>query len=451
MRLLLTDGRWPRTRLVTVTVIVAGWLPIVVYALHVSDDPQEVTLDLVLLGLGLVAAGLASWSQLRAARDRVRTAEQRIHAMGAGAVLPWECDADGRITFVGHRAQEHFGYDEHELIGMHLSELVHPQELARLGTYLQQKTGWQDERWRCRLKDGSERWFAGSAVPTIADDGRFQGYAGSTHPLGGDAADEQRLSEIAERVYARLQTEDVLPVFQPILSVTTGRLIGAEALSRFPGSDLTPDRWFAQASDAGLGTELELMALRHALRAARALPEDIYLSVNVGPQSLVRPGVFEVLTSGAIDPRRLVVEITEHASIDEYADVLVAVQTLRAHGVRLAVDDAGAGYSSFRHILKLAPEIIKLDRSLVAGLHDDAGLRALAAAVVAFGRETGASITAEGIETPEELRCAQDLGIGAAQGYLFGKPTADWTTWKEWHERGAVFSVAAAARDRHKD
>jgi EAL domain-containing protein (putative c-di-GMP-specific phosphodiesterase class I) len=164
----------------------------------------------------------------------------------------------------------------------------------------------------------------------------------------------------------------------------------------------------------------------------------------VGPQTLLRSELLELVLTAGISSSRIVLEITEHASITEYDEVLAAVAALRALGVRLAVDDAGAGYASFRHILRLAPEIIKLDRSLIAGLHQDPALRALAAAVVTFALETSATVTAEGIETPEELRCAQDLGIHGAQGYLFGKPAADWSTWNEWHARGAVYSVTAA-------
>jgi len=189
--------------------------------------------------------------------------------------------------------------------------------------------------------------------------------------------------------------------------------------------------------------ELELEVLARSLDAAHQLPDDIYISVNAGPHTLVRPGLLELILSSGIPPYRVVLEITEHASISEYGDVLAAIATLRATGVRLAVDDAGAGYASFRHILRLSPEIIKLDRSLIAGLHDDPALRALASAVVTFGREMSSTITAEGIETLEELRCAQDLGIQAAQGYLFGKPTADWSTWGEWHAYGPLVSVGA--------
>jgi EAL domain-containing protein (putative c-di-GMP-specific phosphodiesterase class I) len=168
------------------------------------------------------------------------------------------------------------------------------------------------------------------------------------------------------------------------------------------------------------------------------------VSLNVGPAMLSRPGLFDALVESGIAPHRFVLEITEHSSISDYDDVLASLGALRTIGVRLAVDDAGAGYASFRHILRLGPEIIKLDRSLIAGLHDDPALRALASAVVAFGAEMGSTVTAEGIETPEELRCAQALGIHAAQGYLFGKPTADWSTWTEWHRHGPLYSIAAA-------
>ena len=424
-------------------VVAAVWFLVLVYALSVSDDPQEIVLDVVLLALGLLAAGLAFSQRLKASRLHLQRAERRLEVLGA-EVLAWECDAAGRITFVGEQASAHFGYEPQELLGMSADVLVHPQELDRLAVYLASGAGWHQERWRCVLKDGTERWVSGSAVPNIAADGTLLGYIGSTWPLGKDALDEHRLSEIADRVYARLRTTDLRPVFQPILSVETGRLIGAEALTRFPGSDLTPDQWFNDAAEVGLGVELELAALRRSLEAAHGLPEDVYVSVNVGPQTLVRPGLFEVLIRSGIPPHRIVLEVTEHASIGEYDEVLAALGSLRATGIRLAVDDAGAGYASFRHILRLAPEIIKLDRSLIAGLNGDPALRALASAVVSFGREMSCTITAEGIETPEELRCAQDLGIHAAQGYLFGKPTADWRTWNEWHAHGPLYSVTAA-------
>ena len=422
----------------------AAWLVVLLYAVKTADDVKERVADVVVLALGVAAALSASAQSLRGYRHRLLHAERRIVAMSSNDTLPWEADLDGRFTFVGGQAERHFGWTSEELIGTDMAELVHPQELERLSSYLEAGTGWSNERWRCIVRDGQERWFSGSAVPNVAPDGRIVGWVGSAHPLGRDALDQQRLTEVADRVYERLHGGDIQAVFQPILSVSTGRLIGAEGLTRFPGSDRYPDQWFADAAEVGLGVELELAAVERLLAAAHALPDDLYLSINVGPHTLVRAELMELLLTSGIPTERVVLEVTEHASISEYDAVLIAVGALRAVGVRLAVDDAGAGYASFRHILQLSPEMIKLDRSLIAGLNHDPALRALASAVVTFGRELGATVTAEGIETPEELRCAQTLGIHAAQGYLFGRPVADWSTWTEWHARGAVYSVAAA-------
>jgi PAS domain S-box-containing protein len=436
----------PRASL-TRTLLVGGlfgvWLLVLLYSLVVADDPREILLNVVLIGLGLLAGGVAAGFVLQAARHELQLTERRLEAMGGSDTFPWECDPEGRVTFIGERVVHSFGYTAEELVGRHIADLVHPQEIERLAELMRAGAGWRDERWRCIVADGSERWFLGSALPMTAPDGTLIGFTGSASPLASDAVDEQRLSDIAARVYDLLASGDILPVFQPILSVETGRLIGAEALSRFPGSTLPPDRWFNEAAEVGLGVELELLALRRSLDAARVLPTDVYLSLNVSPQVLLRPELFEVLRDVAIAPARIVLEITEHSSIARYDEVLAVLGSLRAEGIRLAVDDAGAGYASFRHILQLSPEIIKLDRSLIAGLHEDPALRALAAAVVGFGTEMASTITAEGVETPEELRALQDLGIHAAQGYLFGKPTADWTTWNEWHAAGPLYSVSA--------
>jgi PAS domain S-box-containing protein len=428
----------------TLLVLALSWMGVLLYHLVISDDPLEIFLDLVLLVVGLGATATALSGVLRTSRSRLSRAERQLEVMGGAETFGWECDPQGRITFVGDRVELSFGYQPHELVGRSLVDVIHPVDVDRLTNLLVQGEGWREERWRCIVADGSERWFLGSAEPHVSADGTVLGFTGSARPLARDELDEQRLTDIAVRVYDRLQSRDLLPVFQPILSVETGRLIGAEALSRFPGSSLTPDRWFTEAAEVGLGVELELMALERALLAAKDLPRDVYLSLNASPQVLVRPELSATLRSSGIPLDRIVLEVTEHSSVVAYDDVLAAVAALRAEGVRLAVDDAGAGYASFRHILRLAPEIIKLDRSLIAGLDEDPAMRALGAAVVTFASEMGSTVTAEGIETPYELRCLQDLGIDSAQGYLFGRPTHEWSTWNEWHARGPLYSVAAA-------
>lgn len=410
------------------------------------------SLERVVFALTLV---IGSWMWLRAVRRADEAArgllasDSRVQEMADSLdAMIWYCDAEGRVTHASARVSDHFGYTSDEAIGMSLADLVHPLEMERLVTLLAAGGGWSDERFRCIHKDGTERWYVGSGTPVIDDREALIGYVGTTRPLGRDAIDEQRRTAVADAVYARLRSRAIVPVFQPILSVRSGRMIGAEALSRFPESNRNPEQWFQDAADVGLSVELELLAIELQLTAAAALPEDIYISFNVSPMSLARPALLHLLANAPLEVSRLVVEVTEHTSIVDYEAVLASLQAYRAMGVRLAIDDAGAGYASFRHILRLGPEIIKLDRSLVAGIDQDAAKRALAAAVVAFGTEMCSTIVAEGIETMDEFRVLQAHGIGAAQGYLFGPPTADWSTWTEWHEHGPLMSLAAVSRAR---
>jgi EAL domain-containing protein (putative c-di-GMP-specific phosphodiesterase class I)/FixJ family two-component response regulator len=207
------------------------------------------------------------------------------------------------------------------------------------------------------------------------------------------------------------------PVFQPIVELTGGTTVGHEALSRFSAEPtMTPDRWFARAERAGLRTELELAALRAAVDRFQASGAQGFVSLNLSPQTL--DGAEDVLPAGM----DTVVEITEHAAIDDYQPVLDRIERLRTRGVRVAVDDAGAGFASLRHTLLLMPDLIKLDVSLTRGLDNDNKRRALAAGMVGFARELGAGIVAEGVETPAEVEALRVLGVQFAQGYHFGRP-----------------------------
>jgi EAL domain-containing protein (putative c-di-GMP-specific phosphodiesterase class I) len=116
------------------------------------------------------------------------------------------------------------------------------------------------------------------------------------------------------------------------------------------------------------------------------------------------------------------VEITEQAQVEDYDELNVALGHLREVGVRIAVDDAGAGYASLRHILRLEPDVIKLDKSLVRNVHRDRPRRALATALISFAAEIGATIVAEGIESAEELDALRDLGVTFGQGYHLARP-----------------------------
>jgi EAL domain-containing protein (putative c-di-GMP-specific phosphodiesterase class I) len=217
-------------------------------------------------------------------------------------------------------------------------------------------------------------------------------------------------------VFASGQLEIAL---QPIIDLITGSLVSAEALARFPDTR-PPNEWFAEAYAFGLGSELELQAVEGAVAAADRLPSDVRLSVNISPQLALE---------------RIILEITEHTAVHNYPSIRDALLPLRGNGVKLAVDDAGAGYASFAHVLQLRPEIIKLDRSLIAGIDRDPAARAFVTGVVLLALELGAVVVAEGVETADQLAQLQALGIDAVQGYLLASPTTDTGEWQTWNQK----------------
>jgi EAL domain-containing protein (putative c-di-GMP-specific phosphodiesterase class I) len=210
-------------------------------------------------------------------------------------------------------------------------------------------------------------------------------------------------------------------VFQPITSLEDGRVMGFEALSRFSAEpSRTPDVWFAEASAIGLGPELEAAAVRSAVAALPSLAGDVFLSVNVSPEVVVSGALDGVLHD--VDLTRIVLEMTEHTAVRDYGRLADALRPFKDRGARVAVDDAGAGYASLRHILRLAPDWIKLDISITRGLDADPARTALARAVIDFAADTGSEVIAEGVETQGELRALQALGGTGAQGYFLGRP-----------------------------
>jgi EAL domain-containing protein (putative c-di-GMP-specific phosphodiesterase class I) len=210
-------------------------------------------------------------------------------------------------------------------------------------------------------------------------------------------------------------------VYQPIWDVETSQPVGIECLTRFhPAPARGPDKWFAEAYEAGLGVALELAAIEAALPALAELPAHAHIGLNASPETVLS-GALLVLFS-EFPAERIVLEITEHAHVANYDQLIAALQPLRDRGVMLAIDDAGAGYSSLRHILHLEPDVIKLDMSLTRNISLDPARRALGAALIGFARQTGSRIVAEGVETAAELHTLRRLGADKAQGYFLGKP-----------------------------
>lgn len=239
--------------------------------------------------------------------------------------------------------------------------------------------------------------------------------------IGDERHRSRERTASTRRVRTVLREGSLGMAYQPIVELDGGRPVGVEALARFPGRpSRPPDEWFAEAAAIGLGVPLELLAVETAVRVHGLLDPELYLAVNIGPQALVSPDLARVLELAQAD--RLVVEVTEHARIDDYSAVLDALGRLREAGARVAVDDAGSGYASLQHILRIAPDVIKLDLELVRGVDHDPVRRALALSLSAFAADIGATLVAEGVETAQEADTLAHLGVRYAQGYLFARP-----------------------------
>jgi EAL domain-containing protein (putative c-di-GMP-specific phosphodiesterase class I) len=210
-------------------------------------------------------------------------------------------------------------------------------------------------------------------------------------------------------------------VYQPIYRLDDDTLVGVECLSRFDVEPYrSPDVWFNAAHSAGVGLELELQAIENALAALDQFPDEVFLGINSSPELILAGHLVPLLAQ--VDGSRVMLELTEHATVGDYVGLLHALEPLRRRGVRLAIDDAGAGYASMRHILNLKSDVIKLDMSLTRGIDKDASRRALAKGLISFAHEVGAHITAEGVETRAELEMLRRVGVDKVQGFFLSKP-----------------------------
>jgi EAL domain-containing protein (putative c-di-GMP-specific phosphodiesterase class I) len=242
--------------------------------------------------------------------------------------------------------------------------------------------------------------------------------------IDSDLEDARRRAEKVERIEAILRSSEPLLVYQPVVRLSDMSIAGAEALSRFRSEPVrSPDKWFTEAGEVGLKTELELKTMHKALAEYRSLwrRAPLYLGLNSSPQTIVEGSLTRLLPGLPAD--RIILEITEHDYVEDYDQLRRALQLLRAAGVKIAIDDAGSGYASMRHILNVAPDFIKLDNSLTREIDKDGMRRALAGALIAFGSQTNCHIVAEGVETTAELETLRELGVHAAQGYHLARPS----------------------------
>ncbi|BCJ49563.1 hypothetical protein Asp14428_10380 [Actinoplanes sp. NBRC 14428] len=218
-----------------------------------------------------------------------------------------------------------------------------------------------------------------------------------------------------------IHSQAIQPTFQPVVRLEDGVVQAYEALARFDKAHFpNPADAFAAATEAGVGVELELVALERAFAYLDEMPSGAWLSANLSVEALLTPEVCATLLAHA--SRGIAVELTEHTQVHDYPALVRVTERLRAAGVLIAVDDAGAGFASLSHILQLRPDIIKLDITLTRGIDQDPVRMALARSLVGFAEDIGAMLIAEGIETVSEHRKLRSLGVKLGQGFFMARP-----------------------------
>jgi EAL domain-containing protein (putative c-di-GMP-specific phosphodiesterase class I) len=232
---------------------------------------------------------------------------------------------------------------------------------------------------------------------------------------------ETNYNEITERIVSILDHNEIDIHYQPIFSLKSNKIIGYESLSRFNTTPYQPPNfWFEEASKVNLGEKLEMMAIKNAIKGIEKFKADTYIAINTSPEYVLNGAIARVLEGANL--QRIVLEVTEYAPIRDYTTFREALDPLRKQGMRIAIDDAGSGYSSFQHVLELEADIIKLDITLTQNIHFNKRKYLFAKALCAFSKAICCGIIAEGVETVEELNCLRELGVDSVQGYLIGKP-----------------------------
>lgn len=233
-----------------------------------------------------------------------------------------------------------------------------------------------------------------------------------------EASERSAASESAIKQLIENQGLQVLQ--QPIVAIENGRPVGAECLARFPdAAKRGPDKWFAEAAAVNMGVELELLAIEAGLQTINHMPRSAYLSINASPDTVLSGALERLLPK--FEGRSIVVELTEHDEVHDFEALKAALLRLKPFA-RIAIDDVGAGYSGLRHLVDLAPDLLKLDMSLTRDIHKDVARQALTSAMVHFAKDIGAKLVAEGIECEEERAVLERLGVDYGQGYFFARP-----------------------------
>jgi PAS domain S-box-containing protein len=339
-------------------------------------------------------------------------------------------DAGGRVALVNYETETLFGYSRDQLLGRHAVELVpeafrgHPGALA-LGS----------EQHLCAVRaDGSEVPIEIVLNPVETDEGRFvlAAIVDITERIGTaarpDGAEEPAIATALRRT---LEREELTVVYQPQVDLTSGAVIGMEALARWDSAELGPvgpDRFIPVAENSGMIDRLGEWVLRRACLDALAIQAELgrplALAVNVSPRQLHAADwwtvVDEVLTETGFDPSLLELEITEGILMDGTPDVIEQLQSFRSRGLRIVVDDFGTGFSSLAYLTTFPIDKIKIDRSFVSVVDlDDAGA-AIVDTIIVMAHTLGMTVVAEGVETLDQERYLQHRACDGAQGFRYG-------------------------------
>jgi EAL domain-containing protein (putative c-di-GMP-specific phosphodiesterase class I) len=457
-----------------------------------SIDGLRVSAAVLGVVIELLAAGLSLWfvrryglTVTRDSRRRARSSAERISIVASLRTLRTQQTAEGTAALIAEALERLPGIDVAGVLectaeGLRALAIVGlPGFPIRTGeTMPLDRSGYL----LSRSEDGpwAERWVP-PAEPTPYEEGlaiagvRSQAYApiradgeiiglialattdaGNAHHLVEELPAVGEFASVAQAILApallgrRVRTEKrrrigaliasgaFRPVFQPVVDLAGGTTVGYEALTRFDDGS-RPDLTFASALECGMGFDLEEATLEAAICEARHLPADAWLSLNVSPALLAQEHTLASLLADS--PRPIVLEVTEHEAIEAYAPLREAMVRLGA-GVRLAVDDAGAGVANFNHLVELRPDFVKIDIGLVRGVDADPSRRAVVVGLIHFAAEAGCQVIAEGIETPAERATITELGVTLGQGYLLARP-APAETWSVGEQRQQGPAAAA--------
>jgi PAS domain S-box-containing protein len=403
-----------------------------------------------LVWLALLAAVLwRSRARIRNLRDRLTRTDARLADLVA-TTREWTWEADTRLVILScsPAVARLLGRAPAEMLGRSMFDFMDEADVPRarsiLAASVQERTGWDDVELAWRHADGHKVVMVGNAVPVLGLNGSVAGFRGSRAVVSSERL-TPALVDAARHIQRIIDSEAVTVALQPVIDLTSHEWFAAEALARFDDGS-SPATMFPMAEEIGRAADLELLTLGRALDALSVLPQGVALSVNASPVCILDPRFSDVMRSHRHELSRVILEITEHSAVASYPEVEAVLAPLRRSGLRLAVDDTGAGYASFHHILNLRPDIIKIDRSLITDIDQDLARRSFITAIMLLALDLGAAVTAEGIERLEELDTLTTLGVDHAQGYLICRPSTDTHEWEQWqHTRWIQGAQAALA------